>query len=788
MSVVVQDLVKEHIQAHTGRDPTSTPRPSIDQRRGKPTGPTQAEIERTHRDSSDRKQQDVVITGALQEEEEENGQDVQDVQQQRLVQDCPPWQQPFTGVTVGKASVDIVWQDLNLLRHEEWLNDNLVVGSAILMAGEARSSQRLVYAFSSHFLSRSLSTGTFDYKWVKSWKKQADIFRYNYVLFPICQNHHWYFVVVCHLASWRASQRPLGHLDTSPSRQESSDAIRPMLLILDPLAQQRPEICYILKKYLKLEAQNKEDLLLQDSDIDIVVAGCLPHQRNNYDCGVDTLAYWELFCHNPANFVRHTIQDHRSSRDRVSSKPCTKLRADARQRLCDFLRRQYDRQARGQPLNVPTRDGLLVQACLVESSVNSHSRSIEPFPIKLAGASSASRPPERVLEQYDPPPDRNFGGVRWRLQLNRLGRSIRKFVDAYLDQPLHVAESPEPQALADIQCLRAAIFGTDEHDCGALNVFSPPVRDYIQTCAFLCTAVMLKPQEYASSLALRTQPSRAPGVHLSQKTDHPLAGENDTSAGTEASGDPTDHSHDTPVDRFWNLLPHLKFAGPTARPGQATWELRALLEQAFDCGHILQDALATNPEYRLSLPCHGDCFDKTTMAEVRTAQTGGELVAMCLQPGIQVASSKVVVRPAVVTMQLQQCRFAVQGFPDAGSDVRVIPLKDISFDSVEERLGSTPAVAKHTTNSEQSRVAGEAESRQLVIDLTDYVAAPRGKCWEDDALVSAFNVRKSPQTQQLEPKERPPWPAEFPRKRKRLSSGVDDATQVSSQQTRKCTV
>ena len=728
----------------------------------------------------------MARTDATEEEE-----DVQDAHQP-LSQDRQPWQKHFIGVTVGKASVDIMWEDLNFLRPEECLNDNLVVGGAILIAGECRCSQRSIYAFSSHFLTRSLSAGTSDYETVKSWKKQADLFRYDYVLFPICQNHHWYFVVVCHLASWRAWQRRRRDLNTSPSLQESGEAIKPMLLILDPLAQHRPSVCSILKQYVMREAQNKEGVSMQDSDIDTAVASCLPLQRDGYNCGIYTLAYWELFCQNPADFVRHTIQHQRSSRERVSSKPCAGIRADARQRLCGFLQRQHDRHVSGQLLKVPDRHGLLVEAPPVETLIHLRTSSFDSLTNKDVAVPGDSRSLQRVRVHYSSRSEPELDGVRWDLQLELLGRSIRQFVDAYLDHPLHVVQSSKPQALADIECLRAGLFGTGKHDCRALEVFSPPVRDYIQTCAYLSTAVMRGPQECTSSLGLETERSRAQPVRLFQHTGDPLARENNTGDGPELSRDATDRpSYDTLVDRFWNLLPHLPLAGTAARPGQPRRELRALLEQAFHCGHILQDALATNPEYRLFLPCHGERFEKATMSEVCTGQTGGELVALCLRPGVHVAASQVVIGPAVVTLQLPQCGPAVQGFPDGASDARVKGLNDIRSESSEERLGGALAEARNGTSLETFPVAGEdiPSSRQSLADLTqvDCVAAPRDQNPEGDSSVGAVDVRRSPRLPQVQPNDlsRVQWAPESPLKRKNFAFGGDHAIQVSLQQIRK---
>ena len=718
-------------------------------------------------------------------EEEESEQDVQ----QPLAQENQSWQQQLTGATIGKASVHIKSQDLSLLRPGECLNDNLVVGGAILIAGEGRSLQRSVYAFESHFLSRSLSMGTFDHKTVERWRKQVDVFQYDYVLFPICQNHHWYFVVVCHLASWRARQKTSGDLDGSPSRLESSDAVEPMLLILDPLGQQRPGVCYILKQYLKREAQVKDGLLLQDCDIGTVVAGCLALQSNGHDCGMNTLAYWELFCQSPAEYVRHTIQHQRSSRDLVSSKPCTRIRLDARQRLHNFLRRQYNRQASGQWLKLPSRQGLLVKASPVEALAHLRSSPFGSLTTKAVAVPGDLRSLDRVCVQHGSRSDRELDGVPWHLHVERLGCAIRRFVDAYLEHPLHMVESLKLQALADIECLDAALFGKDKNGCRALDMYSPPVRDYIQMCAYLSTAVMLMPRECASSLGPEIKQSQAQPVLLTQNTGDPFAQETGTFNGPESSRAAIDPPCDTLVYRFWNLLSHLHLAGTSARPGQPRRGLRALLEQAFHCGYILHDALATNPEYRLVFPSRGECFEKTTMAEICTGQTGGELVALCLRPGVHNASSQVVVRPVVVTMQIHRYDTAVERFPDNTSDARVKWSKDIKSDTSEGRLGGNFVNARNGTHLKKASVAREdvQSSQRSPADLTKVgcMASPPDQNQKDDP-VSAVDVRKSPRIQQVEPNRREPWILESALNRKRLFSDAN-ATQLSLDQPTKFT-
>ncbi|KAH2375458.1 hypothetical protein KXV98_006609 [Aspergillus fumigatus] len=117
------------------------------------------------------------------------------------------WQRPLVYPRFGKKKAEVDGQDLERLRDNEFLNDNLI-GFYIrfledhLERNNKEVSQR-VYFFNSYFFATltNLPRGKqgINYQGVQKWTRNVDIFSYDYIVVPINEAAHWYVAIICNL-------------------------------------------------------------------------------------------------------------------------------------------------------------------------------------------------------------------------------------------------------------------------------------------------------------------------------------------------------------------------------------------------------------------------------------------------------------------------------------------------------------------------------------------------------------------------------------------------------------
>jgi hypothetical protein len=104
-----------------------------------------------------------------------------------------------------RAIVDIF--DIERLDDGEFLNDNLITFylrylEEMLMKQQPDIAKKIFFV--STFFYQKLSEGkarnSIDYDAVKRWTAKVDIFSYDYIVVPICENLHWYLAIICHPA------------------------------------------------------------------------------------------------------------------------------------------------------------------------------------------------------------------------------------------------------------------------------------------------------------------------------------------------------------------------------------------------------------------------------------------------------------------------------------------------------------------------------------------------------------------------------------------------------------
>jgi Ulp1 family protease len=114
---------------------------------------------------------------------------------------------PLVYPRFGKKKAEVDGQDLERLRDNEFLNDNLI-GFYIrfledhLERNNKEVSKR-VYFFNSYFFATltNLPRGKqgINYEGVQKWTRYVDIFSYDYIVVPINEAAHWYVAIICNL-------------------------------------------------------------------------------------------------------------------------------------------------------------------------------------------------------------------------------------------------------------------------------------------------------------------------------------------------------------------------------------------------------------------------------------------------------------------------------------------------------------------------------------------------------------------------------------------------------------
>ncbi|RHZ54681.1 SUMO protease ULP2 [Aspergillus thermomutatus] len=152
---------------------------------------------RTTRSSSRR----MLPTTVVSDDEEENS------PQQKCEKISQKWHKPLVYPRFGKKKAEVDAQDLERLRDNEFLNDNLI-GFYIrfledhLERNNKEVSKR-VYFFNSYFFATltNLPRGKqgINYEGVQKWTRNVDIFSYDYIVVPINEAAHWYVAIICNL-------------------------------------------------------------------------------------------------------------------------------------------------------------------------------------------------------------------------------------------------------------------------------------------------------------------------------------------------------------------------------------------------------------------------------------------------------------------------------------------------------------------------------------------------------------------------------------------------------------
>ncbi|CAG9540617.1 unnamed protein product [Cercopithifilaria johnstoni] len=230
-----------------------------------------------------------------------------------------------------QPTISIHYADVEYLRPNEMLNDTIIEFYLKYIQMELVSSERRpsIFIFNPFFYSRLTQmppTGSSvirtissranwiaeNYKGVRTWTKNVDIFSADYIVVPIVEDIHWYLAIITFPRYSIVNRVP----ETANCKED--DALpkrlrKTCIIVLDSLADatdmKRKLTVPVLREYLVCEYEDKRKLKDGDTKyfakelIEKIVPFPVPQQRNYTDCGLFLLKFAECFLLKPPSFI-----------------------------------------------------------------------------------------------------------------------------------------------------------------------------------------------------------------------------------------------------------------------------------------------------------------------------------------------------------------------------------------------------------------------------------------------------------------------------------------------------
>ncbi|KAL7747467.1 hypothetical protein RI367_007223 [Sorochytrium milnesiophthora] len=170
-----------------------------------------------------------------------------------------------TQVLADSFNIMIRLHDIGTLLPRQWLNDEVInfYGNMIMQrAAQNPDKYPDLHYFNSFFYSSLRDQG---YQKVRRWTKKVDIFRKDYVIFPVHLGNHW----CCGVINFK----------------------RKRIEYYDSLHGHNPAYFQIMREYLAEEMMDKKGQHMDLSDWVDYAPSDIPGQENGYDCGVFACTY-----------------------------------------------------------------------------------------------------------------------------------------------------------------------------------------------------------------------------------------------------------------------------------------------------------------------------------------------------------------------------------------------------------------------------------------------------------------------------------------------------------------
>ena len=202
----------------------------------------------------------------------------------------------YIGTIPSVKSGQITLREYCTLQKEQFVNDSIVEFCVDNLFKRLCDKERnLIHIFSHRFwqkitqwkIADGCSKEKYRHNLVANWTKSVDIFQKDLLLFYICNNEHWYFVIV---------QKP-GLIDCTDHGAQKD---KPQMLVFDSysdLGRNHSSELKVIRDYLKCEWAVKKKLrpLYEFSLKEVkLIQPKIPQQPNGFDCALYMLHNLEL--------------------------------------------------------------------------------------------------------------------------------------------------------------------------------------------------------------------------------------------------------------------------------------------------------------------------------------------------------------------------------------------------------------------------------------------------------------------------------------------------------------
>ncbi|KAM3718911.1 Proteasome subunit [Dirofilaria immitis] len=232
-----------------------------------------------------------------------------------------------------QPTISVHYADVEYLRPNEMLNDTIIEFYLKYIQMELISSERRpsIFIFNPFFYSRLTQippTGSGvirtissrakwiaeNYKGVRTWTKNVDIFSADYVVVPIVEDIHWYLAIITYPRYSIVNRTEIANGKENDIEKVMPKRLRKTrIILLDSLADatdmKRKLTVPVLREYLVCEYEDKRKLKDGDTKyfakelIEKIVPFPVPQQRNYTDCGLFLLKFAECFLLKPPSFI-----------------------------------------------------------------------------------------------------------------------------------------------------------------------------------------------------------------------------------------------------------------------------------------------------------------------------------------------------------------------------------------------------------------------------------------------------------------------------------------------------
>ena len=223
----------------------------------------------------------------------------------------------------------ITEHDYKTLADAEFLNDNIInFYLTWLYQKLSPKYKNMVYIYSSYFYSRlkykppkkskereknkDKSKAELAYERVKSWTKSVDIFDKRMLIIPICEESHWYVVIVCNPGYVLSATREK-EFEKKRSYQKNYGETKgnnPFIMVLDSLGGSHSTAVSKIRSYLTFEHLEKKKIPKNYGKEKMGEKHPpIPLQPNSCDCGLFLLHYVELIFKDPDMFLGAILPD-----------------------------------------------------------------------------------------------------------------------------------------------------------------------------------------------------------------------------------------------------------------------------------------------------------------------------------------------------------------------------------------------------------------------------------------------------------------------------------------------